>query len=148
VQLRVLVADDQMPVRLLCRLELQAAGMEILEAEDGLRALELATGSDRPDAILLDVKMPGLDGWDVAEALLDDPSTSGIPIILFSAEAGFAERARRTEIGGVGYLTKPFDPEAEGLAAMVKRLVAGARQGTRDERRRELLAALRERLAH
>jgi putative two-component system response regulator len=110
--LRVLVADDQMPVRLLCRLNLQAEGMEILEAEDGVRALELATGDEPPDVILLDVKMPRLDGWSVAESLLADPATSSIPIIFFSARAGFADQARGFDIGGVDYLTKPFDPTA------------------------------------
>src|SRR5207248_11324930 len=90
---RVLVIDDEAPIRLLCRVNLEAEGMEVLEASDGPSGLEAARGSD-PDVILLDVMMPGLDGWQVAEELLDDDRTANIPIIFLTARAELRDRAR------------------------------------------------------
>ena len=68
---RVLVIDDEAPIRLLCRVNLEAEKMEVIEASDGPSGLEQAR-EHRPDVILLDVMMPALDGWRVAEQLLDD----------------------------------------------------------------------------
>ena len=68
----VLVIDDEAPIRLLCRVNLEAEGMDVLEAADGPSGLETAR-AEQPDVVLLDVMMPGLDGWRVAEELLDDP---------------------------------------------------------------------------
>src|ERR687893_548710 len=106
---KVLVIDDEAPIRLLCRVNLEAEGMEVLEAADGPSGLEKAR-TESPDVILLDVMMPGLDGWRVAEQLLDDPTTSGIPIVFLTARAEFRDRARGLDIGGVDYITKPFNP--------------------------------------
>src|SRR5207249_12249962 len=83
---RVLVIDDEPPIRLLCRVNLEAEGMEVLEAADGPSGLESARTS-MPDVILLDVMMPGLDGWQVAEELLEDERTSGIAIVFLTARA-------------------------------------------------------------
>jgi two-component system alkaline phosphatase synthesis response regulator PhoP len=137
---RVLVIDDEAPIRLLCRVNLEAEGMEVLEAADGPTGLEKARGN-APDVILLDVMMPGLDGWRVAEQLLDDPSTSGIPIIFLTARAEFRDRARGLDIGGVDYVTKPFNPLE--LAPLVEDLLSRIRRGERDELRREKLADLK-----
>ena len=63
---RVLVIDDEAPIRLLCRVNLEAEGIEVLEAADGRSGLNLAR-EQHPDVVLLDVMMPGLDGWRVAE---------------------------------------------------------------------------------
>src|SRR5678815_414139 len=81
---RVLVIDDEAPIRLLCRVNLEAEGMEVLEAADGPSGLEKAR-SETPDVILLDVMMPGLDGWRVAEELLDDGRTRSIPCLLYTS---------------------------------------------------------------
>jgi CheY-like chemotaxis protein len=59
---KVLIIDDEAPIRLLCRVNLEAEGMEVVEAPDGPTGL-VVVESERPDAILLDVMMPGLDGW-------------------------------------------------------------------------------------
>lgn len=138
---RVLVADDQAPVRLLCRIGLEAAGMEVTEAADGLAALASAQ-HDRPDAILLDLVMPRLDGWETADALLADPATASIPIVFFTARTEFTDRARRLEIDGVDYLTKPFDPDT--IAPLIESLIARATLGGRSGRRRERIAELRD----
>ena len=100
---------------------------------------------ERPDIILLDVMMPGLDGWGVAEQLLEDPTTATIPIIFLTARAEFRDRARGLDIGGVDYITKPFNPVE--LAPLVRDLLERIARGERDELRREKLLELRSLMA-
>ena len=137
---RVLVIDDEAPIRLLCRVNLEAEGMEVLEASDGPSGLAKAR-AERPDLVLLDVMMPGLDGWGVAEQLLEDQETAGIPIIFLTARAEFRDRARGLDIGGVDYITKPFNPVE--LAPLVRSLLERLERGEGDELRREKLTELR-----
>jgi two-component system, OmpR family, alkaline phosphatase synthesis response regulator PhoP len=136
----VLVIDDEAPIRLLCRVNLEAEGMTVLEASDGPTGLEQAR-ENTPDVVLLDVMMPGLDGWRVAEQLLQDERTSEIPIIFLTARAEFRDRARGLDIGGVDYVTKPFNPLE--LAPLVRDLLERIERGERDELRGEKLAELR-----
>jgi DNA-binding response OmpR family regulator len=137
---KVLVIDDEEPIRLLCRVNLQLENMEVLEAADGPTGLDQAR-EHRPDVILLDVMMPGLDGWRVAEKLLEDDRTNEIPIIFLTARAEFRDRARGLDIGGVDYVTKPFNPLE--LAPLVRQLLDRIEKGERDELRGEKLAELR-----
>jgi DNA-binding response OmpR family regulator len=137
---KVLVIDDEAPIRLLCRVNLEAEGMQVLEAADGPAGLEQAR-KETPDVVLLDVMMPGLDGWRVAEELLEDERTSEIPIIFLTARAEFRDRARGLDIGGVDYVTKPFNPLE--LAPLVDDLLERIGRGERDELRGEKLAELR-----
>ena len=137
---RVLVIDDEAPIRLLCRVNLEAEGMRVLEASDGPSGLVKAR-EELPDVVLLDVMMPGLDGWGVAEALLDDGTTSSIPIIFLTARAEFRDRARGLDIGGVDYITKPFNPVE--LAPLVRDLLDRLARGDLDRFRREKLSELR-----
>ena len=137
---RVLVIDDEAPIRLLCRVNLEAEGMEVLEASDGPTGVERAR-RESPDVVLLDVMMPGLDGWRVAEELLLDPATERIPIIFLTARAEFRDRARGLDIGGVDYVTKPFNPLE--LAQLVEDVLARVDRGERDDLRHEKLAELR-----
>ena len=138
---RVLVIDDEPPIRLLCRVNLEAEGMEVLEARDGPGGLEQAR-AERPDVILLDVMMPGLDGWAVAEELIADDATREIPIVFLTARAELRDRARGLELGGVDYVTKPFNPTE--LASMVRKLLARVQAGESAELRSEKIAELRE----
>ena len=138
---RVLVIDDEAPIRLLCRVNLEAEGMEVLEASDGPTWLEKAR-NDEPDVILLDVMMPGLDGWQVAEELLDSDVTSSIPIVFLTARAEVRDRARGLDLGGIDYVTKPFNPVE--LAPLVLALIERVDRGERDELRREKIAELRD----
>jgi DNA-binding response OmpR family regulator len=138
--IRVLVIDDESPIRLLCRINLEAEAMEVLEAADGPSGLEAAR-RERPDVILLDVMMPGLDGWRVAEELLDDDRTEEIPIVFLTARAELRDRARGIDLGGVDYVTKPFNPVE--LAPLVGDLLERVERGERDELRREKLSELR-----
>jgi DNA-binding response OmpR family regulator len=140
VATRVLVIDDEAPIRLLCRVNLEAEEMEVLEAADGPSGLGLAR-DEVPDVILLDVMMPGLDGWQVAEELLDDDRTTGIPIVFLTARAELRDRARGIDLGGVDYVTKPFNPVE--LAPLVRDLLSRVERGERDDLRREKLSELR-----
>jgi len=136
----VLVIDDEAPIRLLCRVNLEAEGMKVFEAADGPKGLEQAR-ENTPDVVLLDVMMPGLDGWRVAEQLLQDDRTKEIPIIFLTARAEFRDRARGLDIGGIDYVTKPFNPLE--LAPLVRELLARIERGERDNLRGEKLAELR-----
>jgi two-component system, OmpR family, phosphate regulon response regulator PhoB len=137
---RVLVIDDEAPIRLLCRVNLEAEGMAVLEAADGPSGLEKAR-AEGPDVVLLDVMMPGLDGWRVAEELLDDPRTQSIPIVFLTARAELRDRARGIDLGGIDYVTKPFNPVE--LAPLVRDLLDRVARGERDEMRHEKLNELR-----
>ena len=138
---RVLVIDDEGPIRLLCRVNLEAAGMEVTEAEDGVAGVEAAR-AQHPDVILLDVMMPGMDGWEVFGELLKDPATAKIPIVFLTARAELRDQARGLELGGVDYVTKPFSPL--DLAPLVNDLIERVEHGDVEERRRERLAELRQ----
>jgi DNA-binding response OmpR family regulator len=138
---RVLVIDDEAPIRLLCRVNLEAAGIDVSEAEDGRAGLEAAR-EERPDVILLDVMMPEMDGWQVFEALLQDEQTSEIPIVFLTARAELRDQARGLELGGVDYVTKPFNPL--NLAPLVEDLLSRIERGDAHELRRERLAELRQ----
>ena len=138
---RVLVIDDEAPIRLLCRVNLEAAKIEVSEAEDGKSGLEVAR-AERPDVILLDVMMPGIDGWQVFEQLLQDESTAKIPIVFLTARAELRDQARGLELGGIDYVTKPFNPL--NLAPLIEDLLARVERGEEQELRRERLVELRQ----
>jgi len=107
---RVLHIDDEAPIRLLARLNLEWEDeMEVIEAADGLTGLPLAK-SELPDLILLNVNLPGLDGWHVAEELRKDENTREIPVVFLTARSRLKEIARGLELGAVDYITKPFNP--------------------------------------
>jgi len=138
---RVLVIDDEGPIRLLCRVNLEAAGMVVHEAEDGVTGIEVAR-RETPDVILLDVMMPGLDGWQVAEELIGDERTRSIPIVFLTARAEARDRARGLDLGGIDYVTKPFNPVE--LAPLVRELIRRVDRGEREDVRREKIAELRD----
>jgi two-component system alkaline phosphatase synthesis response regulator PhoP len=126
----VLVIDDEPSIRLLCRVNLEAEGIEVLEAGDGLRGVELARAV-AVDAIVLDVMLPGLDGPGVAEELLADERTRSIPIVFLTGRAELRECALTLGLDGVEFVTKPFDPL--GLAAVIRGLVARGGKPLRPE---------------
>ena len=130
---RVLVVDDERSIRLLCRVNLAASGMEVLEASNGREGLELAR-RERPDLVLLDVMMPDLDGWTVARELAADEQTREIPIVFLTARADPADRRLGEQLGGVGYVVKPFDPVTIG--EFVEEVLVRVERGERDQLRR------------
>jgi DNA-binding response OmpR family regulator len=138
---RVLVIDDEGPIRLLCRVNLEAAGMVVDEAENGATGIEAAR-KEQPDVILLDVMMPGMDGWDVFGELVKEERTATIPVVFLTARAELRDQARGLELGGVDYVTKPFDPLE--LAPLIDDLLERIERGDVQERRRERLAELKQ----
>ena len=137
---KVLVIDDEAPIRLLCRVNLEAEGFDVIEAGDGPSGLELAR-AEMPDAILLDVMMPGLDGWTIAERLLEDEATKDIPVVFLTARADLRDRVRGIDAGGVDYITKPFNPV--DLAALIRDVIEAVDRGDRETLRREKITELR-----
>jgi len=131
---RILIVDDESAIRLVCQLNLDSAGFQTLEAADGETALALAR-AEHPDLILLDVMLPGIDGWDVAEELAAAPETCEIPILFLSARSGRSDQERGHEAGGLGYITKPFDPSE--LIDRVEEVLERALRGEREALRRE-----------
>ena len=117
---RVLVVDDEPDVLLLCRLNLQQRGHEMIEATEGSRALELAR-EGHPDVIVLDLMLPGISGYDVLEALQRDDATSKIPVLVLTAKSLRADRERSQGLGAAAFLTKPFLPS--DLCEMVDSLL-------------------------
>jgi len=120
---RVLVVDDEPDVLLLCRLNLQQRGHDLLEASTGSVALELAR-ERRPDVIVLDLMMPGMTGYEVLESLKGDEQTPDIPVLVLTAKSLRADRERSHILGASGFLTKPFLPSE--LCELVESLVSKA----------------------
>ena len=104
---RILLIDDDAGARALCVANLQALKIDVFEAEDGLTGLKLAR-QKRPDLVLLDVSMPGLNGFQVAEIVRRGRKTRNIPLVFVSGETDIDARAR--ELGAIASLRKPFDP--------------------------------------
>lgn len=133
-RLLVLVADDEPPIRLLCQVNLAVAGMDVLQAADGEEAIKLAR-SAAPDLILLDLMMPRVDGWTVAEELGADEQTRDIPIVFLTARTTPGDRRRAEKLGALGYVLKPFDPVR--LAPLVSEVVERCARGEADALRQE-----------
>lgn len=108
---KLLIADDEEGVRSLVRMTLDTGAYEIIEASDGEAALALAR-EHRPDLLLLDVMMPKLSGFEVCQALKENPATAGITIVMLTARAQESDRTHGEETGADDYFTKPFSPVA------------------------------------
>ncbi len=110
---RILVVDDEPAIRLLCRVNLQADGFAVQEAPDGVAAMRIAR-EWLPELILLDVMMPGEDGFAVAERIRDDPALNGTRVLFLTARADIGDNERARGTGAVGHVTKPFNPSSLG----------------------------------
>jgi DNA-binding response OmpR family regulator len=106
----ILVIEDEPDIRDLIRITLELEGMAVVQACDGPEGIAKASAT-APDAIVLDVMMPGIDGWEVLSRLkaMGDP-VSGVPVLMLTARTGVLDRIRGGIEGAVRYLTKPFDP--------------------------------------
>jgi CheY-like chemotaxis protein len=138
-RVRLLLADDEPSMRLLCRINLDLAGYEVVEAENGSEALEKPHESHF-DLVLLDVMMPDLSGHEVAAHLQGDKRTRDLPIVFLSARASPSDLRRGFELGAVDYITKPFDPIA--LADRVEEVLERIGAGEADAYRREQIEKL------
>lgn len=111
--MRVLLADDDPDIRLVARLALKRAGFEVTAVESGLAAVEQAATA-RPDLILLDWMMPGMDGAETCARLKADPATAAIPVVFLTAKSAESSGADAAALGAAGTIGKPFDPLALG----------------------------------
>ncbi len=107
---KILVAEDEPDIRGLIRYSLEFAGFQVLEASNGEDALELAT-EHLPDLILLDVRMPRMDGYDACRELKDQDATKHIPVVFLSARGQEAEIKQGLKLGAEEYILKPFAPD-------------------------------------
>jgi CheY-like chemotaxis protein len=117
---RVLVIDDEADVRLLYRVNLRHAGYEVLEADGGERGIEVAL-EHLPDAVVLDLMMPRVDGFEVLRALRADPGAGEMPVLVLTADTRVDGRRACFDLGADEVITKPFLPEVltEGLSRML-----------------------------
>lgn len=106
---RILLAEDQVEVRKIIGLVLAEEEFELLEASDGLQALQMAR-EHKPDLLLLDIGIPNLNGIEVCRCLRADSSTSNVKIVALTAQASPTDREAALEAGMNGFLTKPFGP--------------------------------------
>ncbi|HYD43970.1 MAG TPA: response regulator [Phenylobacterium sp.] len=122
--LKVLYVDDEPDIREVATLSLELdPGIKVRAAESGPQALEwVAAGEWRPDLVLLDVMMPGMDGPSVLKALRLLEPTRETPVVFITARAQSHERNRFLELGAAGVITKPFDPMT--LATELRAVIA------------------------
>ncbi len=105
----ILIVEDNLDNLSIYTTILEFHGYGVASAGDGVTALEMARGS-RPDLILMDISIPGVDGWEVTRTLKDDPATAQIPIIVLTAHALKSDRDRAYMEGADGYIAKPAEP--------------------------------------
>jgi CheY-like chemotaxis protein len=107
---RILIIDDEDDIREVAALSLEAtAGWKTLTANSGAAGIEIAM-AERPDAILMDVMMPGVDGPTTFRTMQENPSIAQIPVILLTAKVQGVDKRRFADLGVAGILFKPFDP--------------------------------------
>lgn len=119
--MKVLIIDDEDDIRQIAAMSLSLlGGMDVVEADCGKDGLAKAA-TERPDVILLDMMMPGMDGPATLQELRNTPDISMIPVIFLTARAMSQEVERIKKMGAAGILTKPFDPTA--LTGQVKAIL-------------------------
>jgi two-component system alkaline phosphatase synthesis response regulator PhoP len=133
--MKVLVIDDEPDVLMLCRVNLELAGHEVVEASNGEDGLELAL-AEHPDAVVLDVMLPKLDGISVLETLAASEETRDVPVILLTAKTQREDRRAAWRAGCTEYLTKPFSPV--DLVKVAERAAEMSAAERTDRRQREL----------
>ena len=119
---KILICDNEAPLRALVRAALDAR-YEVVEARDGEESLDAAR-TERPDAVVLDMMMPGLTGLEVVRTMRADPELAETPVVMVTARAQAADREAALAAGADRFVTKPFSPVQ--LASLVDELVDGA----------------------
>jgi DNA-binding response OmpR family regulator len=107
---KILVIDDEPLVVEVLKIRLEMNDYEVITASDGVEGIESAI-REKPDLIILDIIMPGLDGYQVCRKLKEDRKTKAIPVIMLTALGQSAEREKGYSSGAYGYIFKPFDDE-------------------------------------
>jgi CheY-like chemotaxis protein len=120
----VLLVDDEPIILRLLQVNMRLGGFEVIACSSGEDALRRAEERP-PDVVVLDVALPGIDGFEVCRRLRTMPATAGVPVIMVTAQAQDEDRQRGYALGVQEYVTKPFDPPA--LVDLVRRAVASSR---------------------
>jgi two-component system alkaline phosphatase synthesis response regulator PhoP/two-component system response regulator VicR len=118
---KILAVDDDKFIVMVIRVNLEYEGYEVLEAYDGVQALEVIE-AEKPDLVVLDIMMPEMNGWDVLSRIRENPETEFLPVIMLTALAQDRDVEEATLRGADVYLTKPFEPEE--LILTVKRMLS------------------------
>lgn len=121
---KVVLAEDEQHIALLVRFTLEAVGFEVEHYPDGTTALARLESGPPPDAVVLDMMMPGVSGLDVLSRAKADPRYESIPFLIVSARARDVDRATALASGAAAYVTKPFN--TEDLSALVVSLTQAA----------------------
>lgn len=129
---KILVVDDEEGLVLLMQTNLEFEGYNVVTAYDGEQAISQVK-AENPDLVLLDIRMPRKNGWDVCKELKADPNTQHIPIIFLSAYAQREDVAKGLALGAEKYMTKPADPKevANTVAAILARRSGGPAEDTK-----------------
>ena len=117
----VLVVDDDATIRRLLQITLETEGFTVTTAGDGMEGLRMAQEVPRPDLVLLDIMMPGMDGLQVCHTLKNDPATADTPVVLLSAKAQSHDIELGMRVGADDYITKP--PDLLDLVTRVRQLL-------------------------
>ena len=117
----ILTVDDSRTIREMLRTALSEAGMEVLQAEDGMHGLEMLE-NQTPDVIVTDINMPRLDGFGFIEGMRADPNHRSTPVLVLTTESDAAKKQRARDAGATGWIVKPFDPVK--LVEAVRRVAA------------------------
>jgi DNA-binding response OmpR family regulator len=133
--MRILVIDDDPGVRVLCKIAFRTDGDEIVEAASGREGLELLE-TETVDAVVLDVMLPSVNGFEILRRIREDARTKDLPVVLLSVRVGIQDQIDGWRAGADDYLTKPFSPAA--LAAKVYE-ICGIGPADRAEQREERL---------
>lgn len=128
---KILLVDDEVDILTVIRMRLESSGYEVVVATDGKEALNTAR-SLIPDLIILDLMLPGMDGFHVARMLKYDMHYKDIPIIMLTAKAGEDVRKTGEQVGADAYMNKPF--EAEKLLAKIRELLAARNPGDHEKK--------------
>ena len=110
MQQTVLIIEDEKLIIVSTQMVLEAAGFRVESATNGEEGIAKAR-SDTPDLILLDIMMPGIDGWETLTRLKRDAATVGIPVVIFTAREHSRGHQKSSEMGAADYFRKPFEPD-------------------------------------
>lgn len=119
---KVLTIDDSRTIRDMLRATLNGAGFTVVQASDGVEAMETLDREGPPDVIITDINMPRMDGYGVIENVRRRPELRSIPILVLTTESDQTKKQRARDAGATGWVVKPFDPDK--LVEAVRRVAA------------------------